>query len=80
MPIIIYVFIVLVAYITLTVLAVFITDNRKDDTPLWEVLLLCIFFSPVLAIILEMLKPYKPQSRVVINNNSIGTQIKEEKK
>ena len=56
----VYVIIGVLVYILLTVLAIFITDNRKDDTPVWEIILLCLFFSPVLAIILEMLKPYKP--------------------
>lgn len=49
-----------VVYFLLTALAVMIVENRKDDTPLWEVILLCIVFTPVLGIILEMLKPYKP--------------------
>jgi len=56
----VYVIIGVLVYILLTVLAIFITDNRKDDTPVWEIILLCLFFSPILAIILEMLKPYKP--------------------
>lgn len=60
MPIPVIVFIVIIAYILLTFLAMAIVENRKDDTPMWEVILLCLCFSPVLAIILEMLKPYKP--------------------
>ena len=78
MSMFVYVLIALVVYIILTVLAVFITDNRKDDTPVWEVILLCILLTPVITIALEMLKPYKPQPQVVINNNHIGTkEIKE---
>lgn len=53
----------LFVYGGLCVLAVAITRNRRDFTPLWEVILLCILLTPVLAIILEMLKPYKPIER-----------------
>jgi len=44
----------------LTVLTLKVTGNREDDTPEWEVLLLCIFFTPILAMLFEILKPYKP--------------------
>jgi len=46
-------------YIGLTILTLEITNNREDGTPLWEPLLLCILLTPILAILLEMLKPYK---------------------
>ena len=46
-------------YVGLTILAVAITNNREDGTPLWEPLLLSILLTPVLAIMFEMLKPYK---------------------
>jgi len=49
----------IILYIGLTILTVAITNNREDDTPLWEPILLCILLTPVLAILLEMLKPYK---------------------
>lgn len=41
-------------------LAVAITKNRDDDTPVWEVVLLSLLLTPIIAIMLEMLKPYKP--------------------
>ena len=46
-------------YVGLTILAIAITNNREDGTPLWEPILLSILLTPVLAIMFEMLKPYK---------------------
>lgn len=41
-------------------LAVAITKNRDDDTPLWEPIILSFLLTPIIVIMLEMLKPYKP--------------------
>ena len=49
----------IVIYIVLTFIAMLITSNRHDDTPVWEVIILCILFTPFTAIALEMLKPYR---------------------
>lgn len=49
----------IVIYVVLTFIAMLITSNRHDDTPAWEVVVLCILLSPVIAIMLEMLKPYR---------------------
>ena len=59
MPMFIYVIIGIIVYVILTILTIAITNNREDGTPLWEPILLCILLTPVLAIMLEMLKPYK---------------------
>lgn len=50
----------ILVYFFLICAALSIAENREDDTPKWEVILLCIFFSPLLAILIELLKPYKP--------------------
>ena len=48
----------LVIYALLTYLAIKITMNRTDDTPFWEPLILSILLTPIITIMLEMLKPY----------------------
>ena len=50
----------LVMYIILTCIICSVVGNREDDTPLWEPIVLSIFFTPILALLVEVLKPYKP--------------------
>ena len=58
MPAFLIIFIIF-DYIGLFIISLWVAANRDDDTPLWEVILLDIFFTPPVTIILEMLKPYK---------------------
>ena len=49
-----------IVYLLLIALALWVTKNRDDDTSLAEPIFISILLTPVIAIILEMLKPYKP--------------------
>ena len=49
----------LIGYVILTVIVCSVASNREDNTPLWEPIVLCIFFTPILALLVEALKPYK---------------------
>ena len=49
----------LLVYAILTFVVVIVTKNRNDDTPTWEPILISIIFTPILALIVETLKPYK---------------------
>ena len=60
MPPVVIVFIALIVDILLTFAVMAIVENRKDDTPMWEVALVCLLFTPIIGLIVEMLKPYKP--------------------
>ena len=51
----------IVVYIALTFVAIGLTSYRREDTPIWEVIVLSILITPILVIIVEMLKPYKPE-------------------
>ncbi len=53
----------IVAYVALTFVAIALTRYRCEDTPIWEVVVLSILTTPILAVIVEMLKPYKPEKR-----------------
>ena len=57
---ILYIIISVIAYLMLTVLVVWVTKNRDDDTAVIEPIILSLLLTPVIVIILEMLKPYKP--------------------
>jgi len=49
-----------IVYLLLIALALWVTKNREDDTSLAEPIFISILLTPIIAIILEMLKPYKP--------------------
>lgn len=53
----------IVAYIALTFVAIALTSYRREDTPIWEVVVLSILTTPILAVIVEMLKPYRPEKK-----------------
>ena len=55
-----YICIGVILFLSLLALAVWVTKNRDDDTPIAEPVLISIMLTPVIAIILEMLKPYRP--------------------
>lgn len=71
---ILYIIIGVIAYLMLTVLVVWVTKNRDDDTSMAEPILISLLLTPVIAIILEMLKPYRPdykrpqEPRLTIND------------
>lgn len=50
----------IIGFIILTVIVCAVTGNREDDTPIWEPIVLSIFFTPIIALLVEVLKPYKP--------------------
>ena len=54
----IYLIIGVCAWLIMTGVNVIIISYNRDDTPIWETIVISLFFTPVLALLIEMLKPY----------------------
>ena len=50
----------LALYIAMVLMVWLVARNRQDGTPLYEVILVCVVFTPVIGLFVYMLKPYKP--------------------